>query len=350
MKGWLGRHWRLVLGLVVLGIVVGIAYAERDELLGVLATLRTANPLWMVAALVVQGFVYLCFAIVYWRSLQLLGYRLRLLSLYGVSFVAIFLGRVFPAGGTSTFAFLLFQLRRRGIPDGTGAVAVTLDGLSYLLGFFVLLTGGFVYLFTHGELKVNQVLIVALLTLTIMALGMYVWGLSRDRALLTRRALSLKNQLARLFRRNWGDRQVLAFIAELYEGVVLIGRDRSGFIQLVVLQVCALLLDCVTLLLLFWAVGVWPHFSVVLLGYSLAYFLGTISSLPGGGGTFEATMTVTMTTLGMEAPIALSVTLLYRLLAFWLPLVISAIIYRRVHNHRGEPAKRHEAASAQASD
>ena len=136
-----------------------------------LRLVETSNPLWIGAALLVQGLVYLCFASVYWRSLQLLGYHVRLLSLYGVSFIAIFLGRVFPAGGTSTFAFLLFQLRRRGIPDGTGAVAVTLDGLSYLVAFFVLLTGGFVYLFTHGELKVNQVLIVAVLSLGILSWG-----------------------------------------------------------------------------------------------------------------------------------------------------------------------------------
>jgi uncharacterized protein (TIRG00374 family) len=330
----LKRHWRLLAGLVVVCVLAAFVILQRAELIEAWHTLRLANPLWIGAAIVVQGVVYLCFASVYWRTLQLLGYHLRLLSLYGVAFVAIFLGRVFPAGGTSTFAFLLFQLRRRGIPDGTGAVAVTLDGLSYLLAFFVLLTGGFVYLFTHGELKVNQVIIVALLSLAIMTLGMYVWGLSRDRALLTKRAIGLKNVLARLFRRSWGDMRVLAFLAELYEGTALIARDRTGFVQLVVLQVIALLLDCVTLLLLFWSIGIWPHFSVVLLGYSLAYFFSTISSLPGGGGTFEALMVVTMTNLGVQAPIALSVTLLYRVLAFWLPLLISSIIYQRVHYHR----------------
>jgi uncharacterized protein (TIRG00374 family) len=144
--------------------------------------------------------------------------------------------------------------------------------------------------------------------------------------------------------------RVLAFIAELYEGTALMSRDRFGFVQLVALQLVALLLDCLTILLLFWAVGVWPHFSVVLLGYSLAYFFSTISSLPGGGGTFEALMVVTMTNLGIEAAIALSVTLLYRLLAFWLPLLVSSVIYRRVHNHRDTPPNRREAAPATLRD
>lgn len=347
---WLRRHWRLLFGLFILSVLVAFVVFKRHELMNAGAILTRANPLWLGAALVVQSVVYLCFAAVYWRSLLLLGYPVRLLSLYGVAFVGVFLGRVFPVGGTSTFAFLLFQLRRRGIPDGTGAVAVTLDGLSYLIAFFTLLTGGFLYLFTHGELKVNQVLIVALATLGIITLGMYVWGLSRDRQLLTRRALVVKNWLARMLRRDWGDLRVLAFIAELYEGAALIGRDRMGFVQLVGLHLSALLFDCLTLLLLFWSINLWPHFSIVLLSYSLAYFVSTLSSLPGGGATFEATMTVTMVTLGMDESIALSVTLLYRLLAFWLPLLISAIIYRRVHNHRAAPLNRRDVVPVAAHE
>lgn len=347
---WLRRHWRWFAGLLLIGLLVALVVFKRSELMHAGAILSRANLWWLGAALLVQSVVYLCFAAVYWRSLQLLGYHVRLLSLYGVAFVGVFLGRVFPVGGTSTFAFLLFQLRRRGIPDGTGAVAVTLDGLSYLLAFFALLAGGFIYLFTHGELKVNQVLIVAVLTLTILTFGMYMWGLSRDRQLLTRRALSSKNWLARMLRRDWGDMRVLAFIAELYEGAALIGRDRTGFVQLVGLHLSALLCDCITLLLLFWSIDLWPHFSVVLLSYSLAYFISTLSSLPGGGATFEATMTVTMVTLGINESIALSVTLLYRLLAFWLPLLISAIIYRRVHYHRDSSANRPKAVPVAARD
>lgn len=343
MIGAVRRHWRIAVAIVIV-IALGFAvWTQRAELVEAARRLREANWGWVVAAAATQSLVYLCFSAVYWRSLHLLGYHVRLFSLYGVAFVGVFLGRAFPVGGTSTFAFLLYQLRRRGIPDGTGAVAVTLDGLSYLVAFFVLLTAGFVYLFTHGELRLNQALFVVVITLAIIVLGLYVWGLSRDRAALTRQALGFKNRLGRVFGKDWGDMRVLAFVAELYEGASLIGRDRTGFVQLVAFHLGALLLDCCTLLLLFWSLGEWPHLSVVLLSYSLAYFVSTLSSLPGGGATFEATMTVTMTTLGVDAADALSVTLLYRLLAFWLPLVLSAIIFRRVQYHRGTPPRKREA-------
>ncbi len=334
---YLRRHWRLIATLAATALLVLVAFLHRGEVAAVARTVGDVRRSWLLLAIGVQLLVYLNFAAVYWRSLALLGQRVRLLSLYGISFVAIFLGRVFPAGGTSTYAFLLYQLRRRGIPDGIGAVTVTLDGLSYLAAFFGLLLGGFVYLFTHGELRAPQILVIVLIVLAILFLLMYVWALHYDRPLLTRRALGLKNRIAGLVRRSWGDTPVLTFVAEIYDGLALIKRNRWGFFQLVGLQLVALLLDAVTLLCLFLSLGEWPHLSVVLLGYSLAYFFSTVTSLPGGGGSFEATMTLTFTQLNVASEIALSVTLLYRLLAFWLPLVVVATMYHRIHGRRSGP-------------
>ena len=334
---YLRRHWRLIASLAAIALLALVVYLQRDEVAAVSRTVGQVRRPWLLLAIAGQLLVYLNFAAVYWRSLALLGQRVRLLSLYGISFVAVFLGRVFPAGGTSTYAFLLYQLRRRGIPDGIGAVTVTLDGLSYLVAFFGLLLGGFVYLFTHGELRAPQILVIVLIVLTILFLLMYVWALHYDRPLLTRRALGLKNRIAQLLRRSWGDTTLLTFIAEIYDGLALIKRNRWGFFQLVGMHLAGLTLDALTLLCLFLALGVRPHLSVVLLGYSLAYFFSTVTSLPGGGGSFEATMTLTFTQLNVPSEVALSVTLLYRLLAFWLPLVVVATMYHRIHGRRAEP-------------
>jgi uncharacterized protein (TIRG00374 family) len=328
---WLKRHWRLLVTLLVVGVILSVVWAGRGEVRAILALLDDVRPQWLAIAILVQFVVYLTFSTVYWRSLALLGHRVKLLSLYGLSFVAILLGRVFPAGGASTYAFLLYQLRRRGVPDGVGAIAVTLDGLSFFAAFFALLLGGFVYLFTHGELRAQQMLVIVVLVLAIIFAVMYVWALHYDRPLLTRRALALKNRIAKVFRRSWSDTGLLAFIAEIYDGLALVKRNPWAFMQLVGLQFLALLLDSLTLFCLFLAVNVNPHPSVVLLGYSLANFISSITSLPGGGGSFEAAMTLTFRQLDMSYDVAISVTLLYRLLAFWLPLLITALIYQRIH-------------------
>ncbi|HZB94563.1 MAG TPA: lysylphosphatidylglycerol synthase transmembrane domain-containing protein [Herpetosiphonaceae bacterium] len=347
----LKRHRTGIVGLAVTAILLLVVFFGRREIALVFNTVLQVRKDWLFAAFLIQFAVYLSFAAVYWRSLALLGHRVKLMSMYGIAFVAIFLGRIFPAGGTSTYAFLLYQLRRRGVPDGTGAITVTLDGLSYYATFFSLLLAGFVYLFTQGQLRVNQVLFIVLIVLGIIFLVMYIWALHYDRPLLTRRALALKNRVARLLHRSWGDTGVLAFIAEVYDGMALVKRNRWGFLQLVGLQLVALLLDCLTILLLFRSLDVAPHFSIVLLGYCLANFFSAVTSLPGGGGSFEAAMTLTFTQLELRSEIAISVTLLYRLLAFWIPLFVAGIVYQYIQKGPSEPSShRHVRLSASGSE
>ncbi len=229
------------------------------------------------------------------------------------------------------------------MPDGTGTVAIGLNALSGLAAFVLLLLTGIIYLFVNGQFTLEQLLLPGLIGLTLAALALYLWMLHHHRALLTRRALWLKDLASRLLHRSWADRGVLVFISEMYESLALIKQQRSAFRQLVALQVSALLLDALTVWLLFYALGGRPHLSVALLGYSLAYFLSMATTLPGGGGAFEATMILSFVQLGVVTEIALGVTLLYRLLAFWVPLIIAGPAYYRVQRHAVQHASQHVA-------
>jgi len=343
------RPWHIVIGLVAAVAVIVLIDGQRTEIIAVVRTVRDAQMRWLLLSVVLQGGVYLSFAVVHWRSLWLLGYRLKLHVLYGIAFVAIFLGRVFPVGGAIPAAFLLYQFRRRGIPDGTGTVAIGLNGLSGVAAFVLLLLTGVVYLFVNGQFALEQLLLPGLIGLTIAALALYLWMLHHHRTLLTRRALLLKNLVRRLLHRSWDDRGVLVFISEIYESLDLIKQKRSAFLQLVALQVSALLLDALTVWLLLYALGGRPHLVVALLAYSLAYFLSMATTLPGGGGTFEATMILSFVQLGVATEIALGATLLYRLLAFWLPLSIAGPTYYRVQMHAEQHVPQNTPTDVQTS-
>jgi Mg2+-importing ATPase len=134
---------------------------------------------------------------------------------------------------------------------------------------------------------------------------------------------------------------MLDFVAETYDSIALIRTNAFGFVRLIGLHLSALLLDCVGLTLLCVALGFHPDFLLVLLGYSLAYVIAAVSSLPGGGGSFEAAMAVTFTQLGVPGHLALSVTLLYRLMTFWLPLLPVAFTANSIRAPRPrQPASR----------
>ncbi len=320
------RHWRvIVVGLAGAGVF--LILARRAELDMILMLLRRAQWRWLVGALALQFAVYANFAAVFRLCLTLLGTKITLWTLYPPVFVGVILNRFFPSSGT---AFLLYQMRRRGVPMSTATLAVTLNLLSGLPTFVGMLLGALVYRSLHDELERTQIASLVLVIIGVASVCGCAYRLQRDRVRLTHRVLIIKRHLGNLLQRSWDDRPMLDTIAQFYDGQALLQRAPLSFFWLIGMHSLALLLDSFTLLLLFAALGAAPGLGTVLLAYASAYLVSTVSSLPGGGGSFEVVMTLAFSQLGVPVETALAVTGLYRLLTLWLPLVGAGLVVQRV--------------------
>jgi len=90
--------------------------------------------------------------------------------------------------------------------------------------------------------------------------------------------------------------------------------------------------EYLVLLLALYAIGARPDPWSVLLAFVAASVLSMIPITPGGLGFVEAGLTATLVAAGVRAEQALAVTLLFRLVSFWIPLPIGAAAgwwYRR---------------------
>jgi uncharacterized protein (TIRG00374 family) len=85
--------------------------------------------------------------------------------------------------------------------------------------------------------------------------------------------------------------------------------------------------DYLALLCALRAVGVAPRPSLVVLAYAAAELLAQIPFTPGGLGFVEAGLVGTLTLAGAPGPAALSATLLYRLVSYWLPIPAGGVAY-----------------------
>jgi uncharacterized protein (TIRG00374 family) len=83
--------------------------------------------------------------------------------------------------------------------------------------------------------------------------------------------------------------------------------------------------DYFALLAALTAVGSRPRPSLVVLAYVGAAVLGMIPITPGGLGFVEAGLTGTLTLAGVPAAQAVLATLAYRLVSFWLPILIGPV-------------------------
>jgi hypothetical protein len=103
-------------------------------------------------------------------------------------------------------------------------------------------------------------------------------------------------------------------LGERWRAAVLAAAGNTGF-------------DYLALLGALRAVGADPRPSLVLLAYTAGELLALIPFTPGGLGFVEAGLVGTLTVAGVPGSDALAATLLYRLVAYWLPLPAGGVAY-----------------------
>jgi Mg2+-importing ATPase len=89
------------------------------------------------------------------------------------------------------------------------------------------------------------------------------------------------------------------------------------------------LLDAATIWFLIRALGTDAPMSGVFASFVISTLFRTIGILPGGLGTFEAASVLTLKLVGVSVAVALSATLLFRGLSFWLPMIPGLFLSRR---------------------
>jgi uncharacterized protein (TIRG00374 family) len=234
-------------------------------------------------------------------------------------------GRVFPGGGATATAVSASVLRRAGIDTSEAAAGFATSTLLQLATTFALpvlalpaIVGGAQ---VDRSLATAAYLGAAVFVLLLVA-GAVVLTSDRPVALVGRAAQRLLNKTVRRHRpvtdlpqrllaaRNF----VRSTLGERWKGALLAAVGNTGF-------------DYLALLAALRAVGASPRPSLVLLAYTAAEVLALVPATPGGLGFVEAGLVGTLRLAAVPAADALTATLLYRIVAFWLPLPAGGIAY-----------------------
>lgn len=234
-------------------------------------------------------------------------------------------GRILPGGGATATAFTVSMLREAGVDVGEATAAFTTSTLLQLattlalpvLALPAILAGAPV---AHS-LSTAAYLGLAAFAL-LLAAGAAAFTYERPLETAGRAAQWLLNHTVRrhtpvsgLPEKFVADRNfVRSTLGGRWRAAGLAAVGNTGFDYLALL--CALR-----------AVGASPRPSLVLLAYTSAELLALVPFTPGGLGFVEAGLVGTLTAAGVPAHDALTATLLYRLMAYWLPLPVGGIAY-----------------------
>jgi uncharacterized protein (TIRG00374 family) len=341
------RRWQIAISVLLTIGVLALAYIKRDRITLAVTQLREVRPAWLLLAFSLELLGFFLASQIYYRALRSLGYRLSALRLWATALVAIIISQSVPAGGVASYAFMVQTFRRRGVAPGHAALVATLEALSYAGGMLVLFGFGLGYLLVRtgfGAAQDNSDSLIAA-GVALFVIGVAIFVLTRDQAVLLRWLLPIKNGLARLLRRTWSDAPIHRLVEELARGRALIAARRGELAMLVLIQLCAMTAHSLALLAVLYGLGVKTSLFVVMAAFGIALITSTFNVLPGGGGTVEAVLVLTLTQLGVESE-AYVAAVIFRLLNFWLFLPLALLAYRWLARRPGSSIPERAEASA----
>lgn len=298
---------RQVLLFVAILLVAIIILPQLSAFSGSLEKITKLNfTLSTLAFVLILGTYFAGAATYYFLARKPLKYFLTVL----MQFAAMFVNRVLPAG-IGAIGVNFGYLKRFG---HNNVQAGTIVGLNNLLGFVgnsiiilvVLLLSG-VSLPADSSIKGSWLYLLILIPGVI--LGIYL-ALNKKRR--TKLLKSFKN--------------IKTLLLAYADNPIILLKALLSSMTLTIFHMLSLMCSM-------YAIGGSVSLAVVVLVFSLGVGAGASVPTPGGLGGLEAGMVAGFIAFGMPANTALAGVLLYRLISFWIPLLIGALAFVYAQSH-----------------
>jgi uncharacterized protein (TIRG00374 family) len=331
-----GRRWLFLLALVGLTLLVVTRFANLQN---VAETLSQGLWPWVLAGVIVHFFFFILYAALYQASFFTVGVKSRIRDLLPLVFAAVFVNAIAPSGGAGAGALFVDDAVQRGQSGArtmVGVILVLLADLGTLIPFIV---AGTIFLSFQRDLRFYD-------TIGSIFFTIFVGGLSGALAL----AGSHPSQLRRLFgwlqhaanqvgswlkhpnllADDWADRNTSEFV----EGARAIAEHPVRLGLTLAVGVVLHIVNVVGLYMLFLAFQQPVRLGTLMAGFGLGIVFWVISIIPQGTGVVEGIMALIFISLGIPKSKAIVITLTFRGLNFWLPLLIGFLALRRVRTFR----------------
>lgn len=285
--------------LMVIGLYVIVP--QIGDFKSSLHLLLKPQPQWVVVAVALTAMTYFAGALTY---LLLAFKKLRYQQVVLVQLAAMFINRLLPGGIGALGANYAYLRHVKHSPTQAGS-AVAINNLLGVVGHVVLVAGTMLLYsgqtnFISGSNKFINLFLVLSGIIAVVFVSVYL-GFGRKK--FVRALKDIRKQLLSYKKRPL--RLPLALLSSM---------SLTAF-NVLCLLACAM------------AMGVHVSFAVVLLIFSFGVGAGTATPTPGGLGGFEAGLVAGFVAYGVATPVALAVALIYRIISYWLPLLVGGVAF-----------------------
>lgn len=312
---------------LVIVALSALVWLHRGELPAMWGALRDADRGWLAIGVIALGLFWLD-----WVLLQVLSRRLMGVGSFAetrhlvpVTVAALALNLAVKSGGLAGLATFVADGRRRGLPIARVSGAYVVAGAMADAAFTVTLAAGIAVLWVDGLLTRPEIVAVLIFLVTLVIKVVALFAAVRSRELLRRLWTLPARARDRLLRRPARQHDVTG-ADELYEAI---GQLRRRPIAMLPAVGCAIAIDLLGVVML-WAalaaVGGGDRLVLAVVAYAISTLFGLVGVSPGGLGFVEVGAVAVLVSFGTAVGVAAAAVVVFRVLQFWLPLTVGALV------------------------
>jgi uncharacterized protein (TIRG00374 family) len=329
---------KFIVALVLLLAVVFI-FLRLSELQNIAETLKKSNWVFLAIAFLFECLWLYTLAAKFGALYHLVDLHENKLQLFLMTTAANFVNVVTTSAGIGGVAVFMDSAKRRNLSPARVMVVGALYVLYDYAALMCLVALGFVVLIRRNTLQASELVAAAILLALMvnMAILLYLGYKSADHlgkvlAWLAR----LVNRLVRPFihRDYLKEENALLFAREIAEGILLIRGKRKELVWPFILSLINKALLVCVMAFSFLTVGTPFTIGAVVGGVSIANLFLIVSPTPSGVGIVEGILPFALGMLRVPWSDAVIITLIYRAVTFWFPLVVGIVTFRILGNSK----------------
>ncbi len=342
MKNFLRKNWKAILNVVTVLLLVAAIYLVRRDVGSALSDFARINAIALLLMIPLQALNYSAYAHMYQDLLGILGSKQPLKRMYKIALELNFVNHVFPSGGVSGFSYFTARLKPYGVSTSQSTLTQTLRFILTFVSFVILLFIGLFMLALGGSASNMTILItcsLAFLTVFVIVIGMYVASSKKRIHSFTQTLTIYVNKFIHIVRPKHPEtislKKVEKLFNETHENYLLLKAKFPEMKSPLFYSMLANVTELSTIYVVYIAYGQFVNPGAVIIAYALANFAGLIAVLPGGIGIYEGLMTAVLISAGVPAGLAISVTVMYRVLNMAISLPVGYYFYHKALDKLG---------------
>ncbi len=312
---------------LVMVALTALVWVHRGELPVMGRALRDADRVWLAIGVTALVLFWLDWVLLHVLSRRLMGVGgfSEAARLVPVTVAALALNLAVKSGGLAGLTAFVADGRRRGLPIARVSGAYVVASAMADAAFTVTLAAGIAVVWVDGQLTRPEIIAALIFLVTLVVKVVALFAAVRSRELL-RRLWTLPARTMDLVLRRPAHRHDVTGADELYDAV---GQLRRRPIAMLPAVGCAIAIDLLGVVML-WAalaaVGGGDRPILAVVAYAISTLFGLVGVSPGGLGFVEVGAVAVLVSFGTAVGVAAAAVVVFRVLQFWLPLAVGALV------------------------